>query len=64
MENKRYTFSGFIFGSEKWFNLTIAIRNHAGYGTSNTVEMGIELTDEERMELIKLLINAHDKETE
>ena len=67
MENnelKRYTFSGFTFGSEKWFNLTIAIRNHAGYGTSNTVEMGIELTDTERMELIKLLINANDKDTE
>ena len=64
MENKRYTFSGFTFGNEKWFNLTIAIRNHAGYGTSNTVEMGIELTDTERMELIKLLINANDKDAE
>lgn len=63
MENKRYTFGGFTFGSEKWFQLTINIRNHAGYGTSHTLEMGLELTDEERMELIKLLINAGDKET-
>ncbi len=65
MENnelKRYTFGGFTFGSQKLFNLTIAIRNHAGYGTSHTVEMGLELTDTERMELIKLLINAEDKD--
>ena len=64
MENTRYTFSGFTFGSEKYFNLQINIRNHAGYGTSNTVEMGLELTDTERMELIKLLINANDKDAE
>ena len=66
MENnelQRYTFSGFTFGNQKLFNLSINIRNHAGYGTSHTVEMGLELTDTERMELIKLLINAGDKET-
>lgn len=61
-ETKRYAFGGFTFGSEKWFNLTIAVRNHAGYGTTNTIEMGIELTDAERMELIKVLINAGDNE--
>jgi hypothetical protein len=61
-ENKRYTFGGFTFGSQKLFNLTINIRNHAGYGTSHTVEMGFELTTEERMELIKLLINADEKD--
>ena len=60
MENKneRYTFGGFTFGSQNLFNLTIAIRNHAGHGTSNTVEMGIELTPAERQELITILINA------
>ena len=60
MENKneRYTFGGFNFGSNNLFNLTIAIRNHAGHGTSNTVEMGIELNTEERQELITVLINA------
>lgn len=63
MENKRYTFGGFTFGSENFFNLTIKTRNHAGFGTSHTLEMGLELTHEERMELIKLLINAGDKET-
>jgi hypothetical protein len=60
MENKneRYTFGGFTFGSQNLFNLTIRVRNHAEYGTSNTVEMGIELTPEERQELITILINA------
>jgi hypothetical protein len=60
MENKneRYTFGGFSFGSENFFNLTIRVRNHAGHGTNNTVEMGIELTSAERQELIKVLINA------
>lgn len=57
---QRYTFKGYTFGSKKYFNLLINIRNHAGFGTSHTLEMGIELTDEERMELIKLLINAGD----
>jgi hypothetical protein len=60
MENKneRYTFGGFTFGSQNLFNLTIAIRNHAGFGTSTTIEMGIELSPEERQELITILINA------
>jgi len=60
MENKneRYTFGGFSFGSENFFNLTIRVRNHAGHGTNNTVEMGIELTPAERQELITILINA------
>lgn len=64
MENKkqRYTFGGFTFGSENLFNLTIGIQNHAGYGTSHAVELGLELTTEERMELIKLLINANEKD--
>ena len=64
MENKqpRYTFGGFTFGSGNFFNLQISIRNYAGYGTNNTVEMGIELTDTERLELITTLINAGKKE--
>jgi len=65
MENKkqRYTFGGFTFGSEKLFNLTIGIQNHAGYGTSHAVELGLELTTDERMELIKLLITANEQES-
>lgn len=64
MENTRYTFSGFTFGSGKYFNLQINIRNHSGYGTANSVEMGLELTETERLELISTLINAGKKETE
>ena len=62
MKERRYEFSGFTFGHENWFNLTIRINNHAGHGTSYTTELGIELNEEERMELIKLLINAEKKE--
>jgi len=62
-ENKRYTFGGFTFGSQKLFNLSINIRNYAGYGTTHTVEMGLELTESERMELIKILINAGEQES-
>lgn len=60
MENKntRYTFGGFSFAKGQYFNLQINIRNHSGNGTSHTVEMGIELTPEERQELITVLINA------
>ena len=55
-ENKRYNFSGFIFGSKKLYNLLITVNNYTKQGTSNTIEMGIELTPEERQELITLLL--------
>ena len=61
-ENKRYNFSGFTFGSKGLYNLLISVNNYTKQGTSNTIEMGIELTPEERLELIKLLINADVKE--
>jgi len=61
-ENKRYTFGGFTFGSQKLFNLQINIRNYAGHGTMNTVEMGIELTPEEIQELITVLLTRNVKE--
>jgi hypothetical protein len=59
---KRYNFSGFTFGSNGLYNLLISVNNYTKQGTSNTIEMGIELTPEERLELIKLLINADVKE--
>jgi hypothetical protein len=69
MENKmekkienRYTFSGFTFGDKDFFQLLINVKNFTGVGTSTTIELGLELTTEERMELIKLLINAEDKD--
>jgi hypothetical protein len=63
MEN-RYTFSGFTFGSNKLFQLLINVKNYSGIGTSTSLELGLELTESERLELIKLLINAEDKDSE
>ena len=64
MENKneRYTFGGFSFGSENWFNLTIRTRNHAGHGTSHGLELALELSTEERLELIKVLTTRNSQE--
>ena len=62
--NKRYNFGGFSFAKGQYFNLQINIRNHAGHGTLNTVEMGIELTPAERQELITVLINAGQEDKE
>ena len=56
--NKRYNFGGFSFAKGQYFNLQINIINNSGYGTMNTIEMGIELTPEERQELIAVLILA------
>ena len=63
MENEnRYRFGGFTFGTAtKMFNLDIEVKNFNAVGTSYTTKIGIELTDEERLELIKLLINADEE---
>jgi hypothetical protein len=61
MEN-RYTFSGFTFGTPKYFQLLINVKNYSGVGTTTSLELGLELTESERLELIKLLINAEDKD--
>ena len=60
MENKieRYTFSGFSFGQENYYNLSVRVLNNAGYGTSFTTQIDLELTEQERLALITLLINA------
>jgi hypothetical protein len=63
MEN-RYTFGGFTFGDKDFFQLLINVKNYSGVGTSTSLELGLELTTEERLELIKLLINAEKKDTE
>ena len=65
MENKqpRYTFGGFTFGNENFFNLRVDVKNYNGAGTSTSIELGLELTTEERMELIKVLINAGEQES-
>jgi hypothetical protein len=61
MEN-RYEFSGFTFGTPKYFQLLINVKNYSGVGTTTSLELGLELTTEERLELIKLLINAEEKD--
>ena len=60
----RYNFGGWTFGEgdHKQFNLQIRIVNNANHGTNYTTEIGIELTDLERQELIALLINPMDAE--
>jgi hypothetical protein len=62
VNNKRYSISGFSFGSEGMFNLMVKTLNNANYGSATSIELGIELTPDERLELIKLLINADSKE--
>lgn len=53
---KRYSFGGFSFGSNGLFQLTIAtISPTREVGTTHTMELGLELTPEERKELITLL---------
>jgi hypothetical protein len=59
MEN-RYEFSGFTFGSDGQTQLIIRSlkENRIGY----TMEMALELTLEEKAELIKLLLTIADKD--
>ena len=66
MENKmdkRYSFGGFSFGSHGLFQLTIStISPTREVGTTHTIELGLELTPEERQELITLLLTIPTKE--
>jgi hypothetical protein len=58
--NKRYDFSGsFSFGSNGLFQLVF--RNPTDTG-GYTMEFGVELTPEERQELITTLITLNKKE--
>jgi hypothetical protein len=55
--DRRYSFGGFSFGSNGLFQLTIStISPTREVGTTHTMELGLELTPEERQELITLLI--------
>lgn len=53
---KRYSFGGFSFGSKGLFQLTIATITNVDYGSTHSVELGLELSPEERQELITLLL--------
>jgi hypothetical protein len=59
---KRYSFGGFSFGSNGLFQLTIATINPADYGSTHSVELGLELNADEIQELITLLITKNVKE--
>ena len=65
MENnmeKRYSFGGFSFGSSGLFQLTISTISPVNYGGTHAMELGLELSAEERQELITLLITLNKKE--
>jgi hypothetical protein len=65
MENKmdkRYSFGGFSFGSNGLFQLTISTISPVDYGSTHGIELGLELSPEERQELITLLITLNKKE--
>lgn len=65
MENKmekRYSFGGFAFGSKGLFQLTISTINPADYGSTHSIELGLELSPEEIQELITVLLTRNVKE--
>ena len=62
MENRTYDFGGFYFGSRDLFQLTIKSIKTNGTGSSHSIELGIELTPEERQELITLLLTTPKKD--
>ena len=59
--SERYVFGGFTFGTQKLFQLTINIRNLAEGGTFTVAELGLELNETERQQLIKVLVNEEGK---
>ncbi len=62
MENKRYNFGGFGFGDKGLAVLTIQVINHTETGTSYSTEIGLELTPDERVELITNLVRLNEKD--
>jgi len=62
MENKKYNFGGFTFGDKGLAVLNIQVLNHAENSTNYSTEIGLELTPEERVELITHLIRLGEKD--
>ncbi len=60
MENKRYEFGGFAFGSKGQVQLTIQVLKESGYGYIS--EFSFELTAEERAELITHIVTIAEKD--
>lgn len=59
-KKKRYAFDGFTFGQNGFFELKVEVLDESGYG--HTLGFGLELSPEERQELIGVLINLGRKE--
>jgi len=55
----RYDLDGFTFGNNGFFQLQIKTLDNSGFG--HTLELGLELSPEERQELITVLINLGKK---
>lgn len=55
-ETKRYVLGGYGFGNQGLVVLDIEILNHTTTGTSYSTEIKLELTPEERTELITHLV--------
>lgn len=62
MENKRYRFGGFTFGDTGLAVLKIEVLNHTKTGTNYSTEICLELTPDERIELIKNIITLDEKD--
>ena len=58
---KRYNFDGFTFGDEGDTQLEIYVLKENGYG-GWTTRLSVELTRQERKELIKFLQHIEEKE--
>jgi hypothetical protein len=54
---KKYNFTGFSFGSNGEMVFRIEVMNHTENGTSVSAQIDLELTTEERTELITKLIS-------
>ena len=59
-KKKRYNFDGFTFGQNNFFELKVEIVDESGFG--HTLGFGLELSPEERQELIGVLINLGKKD--
>ena len=55
-ETKRYVLGGYGFGSQGLVVLDIEILNHTETGTSYSTEIKLELTPEEKLELLTHLV--------
>lgn len=60
--DKRYTFGGFTFGSQSQFHLTISAISPVERGGTHGLELGIDLSPEERQELITILLLAEKED--